>query len=160
MNKLRQEILEILSMTEADRPAALRRSRLEEFLYTTDLPQVASEDTIDVFCREAEKNGWRTKITGSWIQLDRLPDTVIPDFLPDRTCREAECCASLLQRNSGRRRNGDREKRMLLKAAEEGPEAFGKVCGILHGEFAAALRKKEALPDIPAEYFRGGKQLC
>ena len=153
MNELREELRKMLAATESTRLAALRRSRREEFLYTTDLPQAASAEAAADFRRRAERAGWRTAETDGWIELDRIPCTVPAGCIPDRTGPEAQCCASLLRRHPGKRRNGDREKRMLLKAAEEGTEAYGKACGILHREWAAALRKGEALPDLPAEYF-------
>ena len=56
--------------------------------------------------------------------------------------------------------NGDREKRMLLKAGEEGPEAYERACGILHREWAAALRKGESLPDLTENCFGEEERKC
>ena len=153
MNELRQEIRELLADTECVRPAALRRSRQEDYLFSTDLPKAASAEAAEGFRRKAEEAGWRTEASDGWIELDRIPETLPAGFIPENPGPAARCCAGLLRRHPGKRRNGDREKRFLLKAAEEGPEAYQKACGSLHRDWAAALRKGEALPDLPAEYF-------
>lgn len=157
---MRREILEMLFDTDSIRPAAVRRSFLEDYLYATDLPLTASEETIDNFRRKAEKNGWRTMQSNGWIQMDRIPETVPSGVFPDYTGPEALCCLSILRRHTGKRRNGDREKRMLLKAADESPEAYEKICRVLHREWAAAMRDNANMPDIPDEYFTGGKKQC
>ena len=150
----------MLSHAECIRPAALRRSLLEDYLYATDLPQAATADAVAAFRQEAEAAGWRTEITDGWIQLDRIPGSVDRDNLPGTAGPEARCCTSLQLRHPGKRKNGNREKRMLLKAAEEGPGTYERVCGILHREWAAALRNREQLPDVPAEYLTGGNRIC
>lgn len=157
MNELRKEIRELLSRAESTRPPALRRSLQEEFLYATDLPQTASAATVASFCTEAETAGWQVRIADGWILMDRIPEIFAPRAEPDGP--EARCCASLLKRHT-ERKNGDREKRMLIKAAEEGAEAYERACGILHREWAAALRKGEKLPDLPDDYFTGGQKTC
>ena len=152
MNRLREEIRGLLSGADSARPAALRRSLREDFLYATDLPGTASGETVADFRQKAEEAGWRTVEADGWILLDRIPlhnaDSFRGPFGP-----EARCCASLLQRHPGKRKDGDREKRMLLKAGEESPDAYERVCGILHREWAAALRKGETLPDLTEDYF-------
>ena len=160
MNKLRQEIRDLLSSAESIRPAALRRSLMKDFLYATDLPKAASEEAVACFRRKAEEAGWRTEETDSWIQLDRIPEAVPSGLLPENPGMEAVSCLSLLERHPDIRRNCSREKRMLLKAADKSPEEYERICGLLHREWAAALREKEKLPDLPAEYFTGGSNKC
>ena len=160
MNKLREEIQALFSGTECTRPAAVRRSLLEGFLYATDLPQAADAEAVSAFRREAEKAGWRTEEASGWIQLDRVSGASPADVYRGPYGTEAQCCAGILRRHPGTRKNGDREMRMLLKAGDEGPEAYERVCRILHREWAAALRKKEALPDLPEEYFRRSETEC
>ena len=75
MNELRQEMMQLLSGTESSRPAALRRSLREDFLYATDLPQVTGDSDVAAFRRKAEECGWRTAEEDGWILLDRIPDT-------------------------------------------------------------------------------------
>ena len=160
MNELRQELRDLLFCADSIRPAALRRSYLEDWLYATDLPQAAPEETVVRFRRKAEEKGWRTALADGWIQLDRIPETFPSGLLPAGTGREAACCRSILERHPEGKKNGDREKRLLLKAAEKGPEEYERICAALHREWAAALRKHENLPDLPAEYFGEGKEQC
>ena len=157
MNELRLEIRELLAGTECVRPAALRRSRQEDYLFTTDLPAAASAEAAEEFRRKAEAAGWRTQATDGWIELDRIPEKLPEGLVPDNPGPEARCCASLLRRHPDDRKDGGREKRLLLKAAEEGPDAYEKACGSLHREWAAALRKGDTLPDLPAGYFGEGQ---
>ena len=151
-NDLRQEIRTLLDGTDCIRPAVLRRSLREDFLYATDLPQAADPRAADEFRRTAEAAGWRTAEAEGWIQLDRIPDHPA-GICPGEAGPETRCCRSLLARYKGEKRNGDREKRLLLKAAEEGTAAWEKACRKLHTEWAGALRKKEPLPDLPAAIF-------
>ena len=160
MNNLRKEILGLLEGTAGSRPAALRRSRREDFLYATDLPATASPEAVNDFRRKAENMGWRTEEADGWIQLDRIPAEMPAAVFPGTSGPEARCCAGILRRHPGKRRNGDREKRMLLKAGEEGPEAYERACGILHREWAAALRKGESLPDLTEKCFGEEERKC
>lgn len=157
MNELRLEIRKLLDSMECIRPAALRRSRREDYLFATDLPATVSAQAAEEFRRKAEKAGWRTKATDGWIELDRIPEQVPAGLVPDNPGPEARCCANLLRRHPDKRKNGNKEKRFLMKAAEEGPDAYEKACCSLHREWAAALRKGDALPDLPAGYFGEGQ---
>ena len=91
----------MLARLETRRPAALRRSRSEQWLYATDLPLVASEDTLETFSVQARRAGWTTGTDGGWLQLDRpvgeLPPGMIPAEWKNRP--EASCCRSLLERH-------------------------------------------------------------
>lgn len=160
MNNLRQEITSLLSETDSRRPAALRRSFREDFLYATDLPKAATAEAVTEFRRKAESTGWRTEEAEGWIQLDRIPEEMPGDIFSGPYGPEARCCAGILRRHPEKRRNGDREKRMLLKAGEEGPEAYERICGILHREWAAALRKGESLPDLTGKNFGEAEDKC
>ena len=153
MNKLRQEIRTILDGTDSSRPAALRRCRQEDWLYATDLPQAASAEAVNAFLRTAEGNGWRTRKEAGWILLDRIPEIPPADFFSGPFGPEARCCLSLLRRHPDRKGNADHAVRMLLKAGEEGPDAYERACGVLHREWAAALRKDEILPGMATLYF-------
>lgn len=158
MNKLRTTLQEILSGTESFRPAALRRSLRKEYIYATDLPRCAESTAVQDFCRRAELAAWIVCMDGDWIQLD------YSGVNPEDTCfggpfgREAECCAELLRRHPNGRKSGENEMRMLIKAGEEGPEAYEKICAGLHREWAAALRRKDLLPDLPESCFRKVKK--
>lgn len=143
----------MLDCTDSIRPAALRRCRQEDWLYATDLPQAASGEAVDAFLRTAESNGWRTRKETGWILLDRIPEIPPEGFFSGPFGPEARCCLSLLRRHPDRKGNADHEVRMLLKAGEEGPDAYERACGILHREWASALRKGENLPGMATLYF-------
>ena len=154
MNKLREEAQALLSGIQTTRPAALRRCRREEYLYTTDLPQTTGEEAAAAFIRRAETAGWRTEREGGWILLDRVPDEPPEGGFRGPYGPEAKCCASLLRRHpEAYRRSGEAERRRLIKAGEEGPEAYEKACGSLHREWAAFLRQGTALPDLALSFF-------
>lgn len=158
MNELRQELMQLLSGTESSRPATLRRSLREDFLYATDLPQATGDSDVAAFRRKAEECGWRTAEEDGWILLDRIPDNIPAGSFQGEAGTEARCCAGILRRHPENRKDGTREKRILIKADEEGREAFEKACRVLHHEMAEALRKGEPLPYLPAEYFKEGKR--
>ena len=151
MNKLRRELNELLADTNGTRPAALRRSLTEDFLYATDLPQTADSETVFCFIRRAEAAGWHTADADGWIQLDKCPAD--PPEPPAAPGPEARCCAALLRQHPEGRRNSSREKRILIKAAEKGPEALEQACAALHREWAVNLRRHEGLPDLPEKWF-------
>ena len=153
MNRLRKEIRNLLADTETERMPALRRSLREDFLYATDLPQAADEAAAAGFCSRAREAGWRTEEADGWIQLVKPGASPRDTGFAGPYGTEAACCASLLRRHTGGRRNGEKEMRLLAKAGEESAEAFEKVCRLLHREWAAALRTRESLPEIPAELF-------
>lgn len=157
MNKLRQELKSILGETVTLRPAALRRSLRKDYLYATDLPQIADESAIADFRTRAESAGWRTSEENGWIQLDKTGSVQAEDAFPGIAGTEAKCCASLLNRHPNGRRPGERERRILIKAGEEGTEAYEKACAVMHREWAAALRHREALPDLTKDWFGGKK---
>lgn len=144
---------EMISATETKRPPALRRSLREDYLYATDLPQTAAEDAVDAFCQRAKKAGWRTEKNEGWIQLDPPAASLNDQVYQGPYGMEAKACASLLRRHPSERRSGQREKRLLIKAGEESADAFEKACEALHREWAAALRNREGLPEIPDEVF-------
>ena len=153
-NRLREELRKLIAAADTTRPPALRRSRREEWLYATDLPRTADRDQTESFRKQAEEAGWRTEEKDGWIELD------LPGALPQDTGfrgpwgEEARACASLLRRHPAGRVPGDRERRMLTKAAEEGTETFEKTCRLLHREWAAMLRERKGLPELPEKIFR------
>ena len=157
LNELRQELQMMLIGTECVRPPVLRRSLREDFLYATDLPQAADEDAVRSFIRRAQDSGWHTETEKEWIQLDPCSDKPYDTGFRGPFGAEARSCASLLRRHPDGQ-PGDRERRMLIKAGEEGPEMFEKTCALLHREWASALRKGDKLPGIPNTFFTGGKE--
>ena len=47
----------------------------------------------------------------------------------------------------------------ILKALEEGPDAYENVCGKLHADWAAAMRKHTGIPDVDRRFFGGAGRL-
>ena len=151
MNKLRQELNEMLAASGGSRPAALRRSQRADCLYATDLPKAAEPEAVNDFLCLAGTAGWRAEKADGWIQLDKIPND--PPEPPGHAGPEARCCAALLRQHPEKRRNGDREKRILIKAAEEGAAARERACAALHREWAEKLRRHEGLPDLAENWF-------
>ena len=159
MNELRRKAWMLISGTKSCRPPAFRRSLSEDALYATDLPKVAEENEVADFRRRAEQAGWHTIMENGWILMDFVPEKMPADGFQGPFGPEAKCCASLLNRHAGDRGpDGKKEKRMLLKAGEEGAAAYERACGQIHREWAAALRKREMLPKISTDYFTGRKE--
>jgi len=154
LNKLREELQKMLDETETVRPAVIRRCRRADYLYATDLPMAADQESVLVFIRRAEKRGWQLEMQAGWILLDRLPDEPPENGFNGPYGPEAKCCASILFRHPEmQKRNGNREKRMLIKAGEENKEIYERTCAIIHREWASSLRQGDALPDLPATFF-------
>ena len=162
MNPYREELRSMLARLETQRPATLRRSRSEQWMYATDLPLVASEDVLEAFSGQAHRAGWTTGTDGGWLQLDRpvreLPPGMIPEEWKNRPA--ASCCRSLLERHREHLIPSDGQaERMLFKAGEEGPEAYEEACRKLHSRWAEALRAHLGIPDVHMSFFNGGEEL-
>ena len=161
MNEFRRTLRLALDQLGGVRPAALRRSRTEDSLYATDLPQLTDEATWRQFLSGLEKKGWQGRTAQGWLLLG-FPAQEPPEggfagpFGP-----EAACCLSLLDRHDADRvpEEPDEEtvnlRYRLIKAGEEGPEAYERLCGAIHGEWAARLRQHRALPLISRTFFGG-----
>lgn len=158
---LRMELAKIISETETCRPPAIRRSSRTEWLYATDLPQIAdSRETAD-FIRRAETAGWYVKQESGWIYLDRNSYKKAPENIPTVSGPERACLKSLIQRHEKDRVPSDGEaERMLIKAGEKGPDAYESTCRYLHRKWAERLRNHCGIPDMDRKWFEEGKELC
>jgi len=151
----------MLDRTEGRRRAALRRSLEEEWLYATDLPLCVGKEAAADFQRRAEQAGWQTKQAGNWILLDRETADMPEGGYAGPFGEEARSCLSLLNRHEPETADsGKIEKRMLIRAGEEGADAYEAACGRIHREWAARLREGRKLPDISKTFFTGGKEEC
>ncbi len=160
MNAWRKELRTMLDRLATARPAVLRRSREEDFLYATDLPQIATEAQILAFGREAESCGWRWIAENGWIQLSHPAEMPPEGWFEGPFGPEAACCASLLERHGadGNRTAETETQRAaiaLIKAGEEGPAAYEQTCQELHRKLAERLRNGESLPAPDLRFFRG-----
>ncbi len=160
MNPYREELRNILSTMETERPAALRRSRSDEWLYATDLPAAASESILEAFISRADQAGWKVKKEDGWIQLDRKVSVFLPGMIPEEWTAgpAAACCRSLLERHRDCLTPSDGiAERMLLKAGEESRESYEEACRKLHARWAERLRCHQGIPDVDMSFFSGGE---
>ena len=157
MKKWRQELVGLMSAAGSRRPPALRRSTSDHFLLATDFPMAADEQAVQRFLTLLYKSGWHAAVTGyGWILLDRAGTFDAADISVPPKTPESDCCLSLLRRHHGLLASSDgRAERMLLKALEEGTEAYGRVCETLHAEWAVLLRKHARIPAVDERFFGG-----
>jgi hypothetical protein len=160
VNPYREELRNILADLETERPAALRRSRSERWLYATDLPMTASEDIMETFVTRAGQAGWTIEKEEGWFQLDRKVSVPLSGTVPAEwtACPAAACCRSLLERHRDRLTVSDGyAERMLVKAGEENPAAYEEACRKLHARWAEALRCRQKIPAVHLTFFGGGE---
>ncbi len=139
----RRELRLMLDTAGAARAPVLRRSRLPEFLYATDLPACASAGACAAFLLAAAEAGWESTSVGGWICL-RKAGCLFPEpwpfFLPGDG--EGACLRELSRRHPGLLPSRA-QAIALLKAMEEGPAELEKACRSIHEDFARRLREKE-----------------
>lgn len=144
LTALRTQAQGVLYAVPAKRKPALRRSDAPDALFATDLPLIAEEDAVCTFMADMEKLGWTVRERNGWLTLDAaIP---VPEYvIPTATAGECGCCISLLLRHKDDAPAAD-FIRAVVKAAEAGRLPFERLCGQLHGEFAARLRSHQPLP--------------
>lgn len=150
LTALRTQVQGVLYAVPAKRKPALRRSDAPDALLATDLPLVAEPADVDAFRADIARLGWRCEERGGWLTLDAAisaPDAAVPDGVAG----ECGCCISLLLRHPD---NAPAEEfiRAVVKAADAGRIPFERLCGQLHGELAARLRRHEDLPGALLPY--------
>ena len=154
MEKWRKEITDMMISSGYRRTPALRRSDKEQFLFATDYPLAADDQDVLRFIGYAHEAGWQTETDHGWIYLSRKPELNEGDGLP-APGPESACCLSLLKRHAGDRILSDGSaERMLLKAAEEGADAYENACERLHYTWAGMLRESGTIPDIDERFFQ------
>ena len=141
---LRQRMQAVLYAVPAKRKPALRRSDAPDALFATDLPLIAEADAVRSFKEDMEAQGWTVRELNGWLTLD-APVPVPDCTIPEAAAGECGCCISLLLRH---REDAPAKDyiRAAVKAAEAGKLPFERLCGQLHGEFAARLRSHQPLP--------------
>ncbi len=153
MNAWRKLLRDLLDGTGAPRPPALRRSGEEKYLYASDLPGLVSPEELNLFLEKAAEASWSGRVEKGWLLLVRDTKRPPEGWFMGPFGKEAACCLSLLERRGGGPERDPSAERRLIRAGEEGQEAYEKACGEIHREWAARLRKRETLPDIDPVYF-------
>lgn len=152
-NALRRELAALLAAPEGSRQPALRRSRLAGWLYATDLPVLYGGAVPDSMAESLKAAGWETDTENGWMQL-RKPAPEPPDgWFNGPFGPEAACCLSLLARHNPGAGDPEPAARSLIKAGEEGPDAYEAACAALHRDWAERLRQGEPLPAVSRRYF-------
>ncbi len=160
-NELRREIQEKCALVSSRRRPAIRRSMQEQFLYATDLPQIAEDSSVKQFIRMLCAAGWRAELSNGWLQLDKLSLFPPAGWYSGPFGAEAFCCMSILTRHRGQTIPSDGSvERLFIKAAETGPEKYEAACRKVHAEWAERLRMRKHIPDIHPDFFTGGETTC
>lgn len=150
LTTLRTQVQSVLYAVPAKRKPALRRSDAPDALFATDLPLVAEAEAVQTFAADMTCLGWTVSERNGWLTLDAAvpaPDDQVSQTLTG----ECGCCISLLLRHAEEAPAED-FIRAVVKAADAGKLPFERLCGQLHGEFAARLRHHEALPGALLPY--------
>lgn len=147
---LRLQVQTALYAVPARRKPALRRTDAPDALLATDLPLIADEASVEAFTDVLIGLGWRVTQRAGWFQLDA--DVPVPEAeLTELPQGEVGCCISLLLRHPGEECPAELIRR-VVKAADAGRQPFERLCGQLHAEMAAQLRRHEALPGGLVKY--------
>lgn len=150
LTSLRMQVQRVLYAVPARRKPALRRSDALDALFATDLPLIAETEAVAAFRANMTHMGWRTDLHKGWLTLDAavpVPDSDVPADMAG----ECGCCISLLLRHR-EDAPADDLIRAVVKAADAGKRPFERLCGQLHGDFAARLRRNEPLPGALLPY--------
>lgn len=150
MKTLRAQVQNALYAVPAKRKPALRRSDAPDALLATDLTLIAGAEEVARFCEDIGRLGWRTSLRRGWLTLD-APVPVPEAVLDEPGAGECACCISLLKRHPDDA-PAEQYIRAVVKAADAGLQPFERLCGELHAEFAARLRRHEALPGVLLPY--------
>lgn len=150
MRTLRACVNECLEGLPVRRRPALRRPDAPDALLSTDLPFAAAEETVAEFMRRMNKIGWKVWPQNGWLLLD-APVPVPESPVPVRLTGECGCCISLLLRHP-EDAPAETEIRAIVKAEDAGRQPMERLCGQLHADFAARLRRGEPLPGMLLPY--------
>lgn len=154
INAFRRELTAILGCISVSRTPALRRSMKEDWLYATDLPVLCKGISLPEALVVLAEAGWEYSAEGDWLQLRKTAEEPPEEWFDGPFGQEAACCLSILRRHRERMTEQDTKAAyQLIKAGEEGAEAYEKACTELHGILSDRLRKKQGLPNLSFSYF-------
>ena len=153
-NAFRKELTILLDACSACRPPALRRSKSAEWLYATDIPVLLSEQKKEQLKSVLMGAGWEYSEENGWILLRKDAEEPPEGWYSGRFGPEAACCRSIQERHQGRTGHAaNAAQRLLIKAGEEGEEAYEEACLALHRQWAEKLRKRQPVPVLSLRYF-------
>ena len=152
MNQLRAELQALLTAPGTPRRPVLRRSLHEEWLYTTDLPGLCTEQDMERIVSSLASAGWESMMDRGWLQMKKTAEEPPKEWFDGPFGPEAGCCLSLIDRHPGGS-GGEQAQRMLIKAGEQGALAYEEACALLHREWAVRLREGKRLPAVNRRYF-------
>lgn len=152
-NALRLELCELLKAPAGSRAPAIRRSLLDEWLYASDLPALYGGSVPEGIMTALESTGWEYAQDNKWLQLRKTAEEPPDNWYEGPFGPEAACCLSLLRRHPVSTLPSDAAQRRLIKAGEEGENAYEDACEAVHREWAERLRTGNALPAISGRYF-------
>ena len=159
MKKWREELMQLMGESGYRRLPALRRSSKEMWLFATDYPQAADNQSVQRLLDMLREVGWKAELDAGWVFIDRFPVYEASEEQPFRT-PEACCCLSLIKRNLNKMPSDGSIERKILKALEEGKDAYDRICTDVHAQWAALLRQHKDLPDIDQRFFGGEELKC
>lgn len=154
MNALRAELNEMISCVPVPRRAVIRRSLEDEWLYASDLPVLCSDTDFEEIRGRLCDAGWETMILNGWMQARKASYEPPEGWFSGPFGPEAACCRSILERHASDCTVAPyREQTILIRAGEEGAEAYEAACAGIHRDWAEKLRLGKALPSVSPQYF-------
>ena len=158
-NALRKELQELMQIPQTTRKPVLRRSRPDDWLYSTDLPDVCDRETLGLFLETIGNAGWEYTEEKGWILMRKQAGEPPEGWYDGLFGPEAGCCLSLLDRHKNQASDETEAiQRMLIKAGEEGEKQYEAACAGLHRNWAERLREGKPLPCINRAYFTARKE--
>ena len=154
-NALRLELAEILADIGGERKPALRRSRRADRMYATDLAGTPEGPERDAMAGRLRDAGWDVEDEGGWLEMRKRAADPPEGWFDGPFGPEAACCRALLERHPEQGKENFAVECRLVKAGEEGQEAYELACREIHGLLAERLRRREKLPGISLRYFGG-----
>lgn len=151
LSEMRSEVRQELDRCVTKRPPVLRRADVEDALFATDLPAVASQETVMAFTKAMKRLGWQVRPAVIWLHLDKT--VPVPPAREVRADGEMGCCLSLLQRHP-KGVQDEKAVRLLCKAGEQNAMVLEKVCAGLHRQWAEKLRLGQPLPGLLMPYLQ------
>ena len=152
-NALRRELAELLDGGEGERKPAVRRSRREDRIYATDLAGLPEGPERSRAAGRLRAAGWDVLDAGGWLEMRKTAPEPPEGWFEGPFGPEAGCCRALLQRHPERECEDPACECRLIKAGEEGRDAYERACREIHGEWAERLRLGQKLPRISGRYF-------